>query len=305
MKNVGMKPDTLRSATAGAKFYAPAHCLARIAARDTEKGDPQASARIAGILAAKRTDELLPLCHPLPIHAAEVRFTIHADHVAIAADVHTIGPTGVEMEALTAASMAALTLYDMLKPYAEPDELAIGDTHLIDKTGGKSEHVRQLDAPVKAAVFVVSNPIVDGNKPDTAGQQVKADLEAAGFTPIDYQLLAEAPEQLRAAIDQALADACGLIVTVGGTGIGPKDKVVETVEPLLTTPMPGLMETARAFGQRRSPQAVMSRGVAGFIGDTLALTFPGSRAGAEETMTALLPSLVHILKIQARFASGQ
>ena len=305
MKNVGMKPDSLRSATAGAKFYAPAHCLERIAARDTEKGDPQASARIAGILAAKRTDELLPLCHPLPIHAAEVRFTIHADHVAIAADVHTIGPTGVEMEALTAASMAALTLYDMLKPYAEPDELAIGDTHLIDKTGGKSEHVRQLDAPVKAAVFVVSNPIVDGNKPDTAGQQVKADLEAAGFTPIDYQLLAEAPEQLRAAIDQALADACGLIVTVGGTGIGPKDKVVETVEPLLTTPMPGLMETARAFGQRRSPQAVMSRGVAGFIGDTLTLTFPGSRAGAEETMTALLPSLVHILKIQARFASGQ
>ncbi|MBH03396.1 MAG: bifunctional molybdenum cofactor biosynthesis protein MoaC/MoaB [Xanthomonadales bacterium] len=305
MKNVGMKPDSLRSATAGAKFYAPAHCLERIAARDTEKGDPQASARIAGILAAKRTDELLPLCHPLPIHAAEVRFTIHADHVAIAADVHTIGPTGVEMEALTAASMAALTLYDMLKPYAEPDELAIGDTHLIDKTGGKSEHVRQLDAPVKAAVFVVSNPIVDGNKPDTAGQQVKADLEAAGFTPIDYQLLAEAPEQLRAAIDQALADACGLIVTVGGTGIGPKDKVVETVEPLLTTPMPGLMETARAFGQRRSPQAVMSRGVAGFIGDTLTLTFPGSRGGAEETMTALLPSLVHILKIQARFASGQ
>ena len=305
MKNVGMKPDSLRSATAGAKFYAPAHCLERIAARDTEKGDPQASARIAGILAAKRTDELLPLCHPLPIHAAEVRFTIHDDHVAIAADVHTIGPTGVEMEALTAASMAALTLYDMLKPYAEPDELAIGDTHLIDKTGGKSDHVRQLHAPIKAAVFVVSNPIVDGNKPDTAGQQVKADLEAAGFTPIDYQLLAEAPEPLQAAIDHALADGCGLIVTVGGTGIGPKDKVVETVEPLLTTPMPGLMETARAFGQRRSPQAVMSRGVAGFIGDTLALTFPGSRAGAEETMTALLPSLVHILKIQARFASGQ
>ena len=154
-------------------------------------------------------------------------------------------------------------------------------------------------------MFVVSNPVVDGNKPDTAGQQVKADLEAAGFTPIDYQLLAEAPEQLQAAIDHALATDCGLIVTVGGTGIGPNDKVVETVEPLLTTPMPGLMETARAFGQRRSPQAVMSRGVAGFIGNTLALTFPGSRGGAEETMTALLPSLVHILKIQARFASGQ
>ena len=305
MKNVGMKPDTLRSATAGAKFYAPAHCLTRIAERDTEKGDPQASARIAGILAAKRTDELLPLCHPLPIHAAEVHFSIHADHVAIEAEAHTIGPTGVEMEALTAASMAALTLYDMLKPYAEPEELAIGDTHLIDKTGGKSDHTRTLAAPVPAAVFVVSNPIVDGNKPDTAGQQIKADLEKAGFTPIDYMLLPEEPARLQEAVRDAVAASCGLIITVGGTGIGPKDKTVETIEPMLSTPMPGLMETARAFGQRRSPHAVMSRGVGGFIGQTLTLTFPGSRGGAEETMTALLPSLVHILKIQARFASGQ
>ena len=302
MKDVGMKPETLRSATATASFYAPGHCLQRIADRDTEKGDPQASARIAGILAAKRTDELLPLCHPLPIHAAEVHFSVEKDRVVVEAEVHTIGPTGVEMEALTAASMAALTLYDMLKPYAEPEDLAIGETRLLDKTGGKSHFKRTLKRPLTASVLMVSNPVADGNKPDTAGRQVAEGLEKAGFTPVDYQILPDSESRVREAMQTALAAGTNLIITVGGTGIGPKDRVVETIEPMLTTPMPGLMETARAFGQRRTPYAVLSRGVAGFAHNSLVLTFPGSRSGSEETLAALLPSIVHILEVHERFA---
>lgn len=305
MKNVGMKPDTLRSATAGARFYAPADCLQRIAERDTEKGDPQASARIAGILAAKRTDELLPLCHPLPIHAAEVHFSIEVDHVAIQAEVHTIGPTGVEMEALTAASMAALTLYDMLKPYAEPEDLCITDNQLLGKRGGKSDHLRRLQHALSATVIMVSTPMAHGHKPDTPGQTLVSGLDKAGFAPVDYQLLADDPAPVAQAVDAAVARGCPLILTAGGTGIGPHDQVVETIEPKLTTPMPGLMEAARAFGQKRSPYAVLSRGVSGFIDQSLVLTFPGSRRGAEETLAALLPSLIHVLEIKQRFASGE
>lgn len=305
MKNVGMKPETLRSAFAAARFYAPPHCLERIASRDTEKGDPQASARIAGILAAKRTDELLPLCHPLPIHAAEVHFTVASDCVAIETEAHTIGPTGVEMEALTAASMAALTLYDMLKPYAEPEELAIGDTHLLSKAGGKSHYTRRLASALPAAVFMVSTPAADGNKHDKAGRAVTDGLTQAGFDPVDYRILPDDPVQVNTAVDTATAADTPLIITVGGTGIGPKDQVVETVAPKLTTPMPGLMETARAFGQRRTPYAALSRGVSGFIGHSLVLTFPGSTAGAEETLAALLPSVVHVLEIHQRFQSSR
>jgi molybdenum cofactor biosynthesis protein MoaC len=303
MKDVGLKPETLRSATATARFYAPAHCLKRIAERDTEKGDPQATARIAGILAAKRTDELLPLCHPLPIHAAEVHFDIKDDHIAIEAEVHTIGPTGVEMEALTAASMAALTLYDMLKPYAEPEELAIGEIHLIEKTGGKSDYKRRLKKPLSASVLMVSNPVADGNKPDTVGRQVADGLKQAGFEPLDYRILPDDQAQVGAAVRKAVAVDTHLIVTVGGTGIGPKDHVVETIEPMLTTPMPGLMEAARAFGQRRTPYAVLSRGVSGFVRNSLVLTFPGSRSGSAETLAALLASIIHVLEIHQRFAS--
>ena len=138
MKNVGMKPESYRVATASSELLAPAHCLQLLADGNTEKGDALKTARIAGILAAKRTDELIPLCHPLPIYRADVDFELLVDRVVIRATVETIGPTGVEMEALTAVSVAALTLHDMAKA-ADP-AIEINKIHLIEKIGGKSGH---------------------------------------------------------------------------------------------------------------------------------------------------------------------
>ncbi|MCP5775267.1 cyclic pyranopterin monophosphate synthase MoaC, partial [Klebsiella pneumoniae] len=87
---------------------------------------------------AKRTDELIPLCHPLPIYRADVEYELCDAHVEIIATVETIGPTGVEMEALTAVSLAGLTLYDMLKPHCEPEDLSLDQCRLQQKKGGKS-----------------------------------------------------------------------------------------------------------------------------------------------------------------------
>lgn len=303
MKDVGMKPDTLRSAFATSELQAPGHCVERVHNRHTEKGDPQEGARLAGIMAAKRTDGVLPLAHPLPIHAAEVSFQPAGDRIKIETEVHTIGPTGVEMEALTAASVAALTLYDMLKPYAEPEELVIGDTQLSGKSGGKSDHSRRLDEPLPATVVMVSNPIHNGDKADTAGQLVVDDVTAAGLDPIDYQIVPDDPARIATLVQNAVAAGDRLIVTVGGTGIGPKDQTVEAIQPLLTTPMPGLMEAARTFGQRRSPSAAISRGVAGFIDETLVVTLPGSQSGARESAAALRASIVHALQTRQRFRS--
>ncbi len=303
MKDVGMKPDTLRSAFATGELRAPLDCVQRVHDRQTEKGDPQEAARLAGIMAAKRTDTLLPLAHPLPIHAAEIRFDPVEDRILIEAEVHTIGPTGVEMEALSAVSVAALTLYDMLKPYAKPEDLAIGDTRLVNKTGGKSDHARRLSDPLPATVLMVSNPVYNGDKTDTAGQIVVDDLKDAGLAPIDYQLLPDDADQIAEAVCSAVQAGSALVATVGGTGIGPKDQTVEAVSPLLTLPMPGLMEAARAFGQRRSPSAAISRGVAGFMDETLIVTLPGSQGGARETIAALRASLIHALKTRQRFRS--
>ncbi|MGB7756825.1 MAG: molybdopterin-binding protein, partial [Salinisphaera sp.] len=161
---------------------------------------------------------------------------------------------------------------------------------------------RRLKTALPATVLMVSTPVADGHKSDAAGRSVVDGLTQAGFDPIDYRVLPDDPGAVDTVINEAVSRQTALIVTVGGTGIGPKDKVVETIEPKLTTPMPGLMEAARAFGQKRTPYAVLSRGVSGFIGSSLTLTFPGSRAGAQETLAALLPSLIHIVEIHRRFA---
>lgn len=296
MKNVGMKPDSYRKATATAELLAPAHCIDLLRIGQTEKGDALKTARIAGILAAKRTDELIPLCHPLPIYRADVDFELLEDRVIASAEVETIGPTGVEMEALTAASLAVLTIYDMLKPHCEPHELIIRECKLQEKKGGKSHYKRELRQAVSAAVIVLSDTVAAGRKPDTAGKAVVNTLEQAGFSPIHYQVLPDESDQLHDLVVKLVAEyAC--VITVGGTGIGKRDITVDTLKPLIERELPGLMEAARAFGQQRTPYAAMSRGVAGFIDRSLLITLPGSRGGATESMAAILPALVHIFDV--------
>ncbi|MDH0030192.1 MULTISPECIES: bifunctional molybdenum cofactor biosynthesis protein MoaC/MoaB [unclassified Acinetobacter] len=296
MKNVGMKPESYRVAEAQAILHAPAHCIQLLRDGNTEKGDALKTARIAGILAAKRTDELIPLCHPLPIYRADVDYDLHDDHVVILTTVETIGPTGVEMEALTAASLAGLTLYDMLKPHCEPEELCLDQCKLLKKKGGKSHFKRTLRQPVSAAVIVLSDTVAAGRKPDTAGKSVVDTLTEAGFDPIHYQIMADEADQLKDLVLE-LTKSYACIMTVGGTGIGKRDITVDTLEPLLERKLDGLMEAARSFGQKRTPYAAMSRGVAGFIDRSLVVTLPGSRGGASESMAAILPALVHIFDV--------
>ncbi|MFH3665420.1 bifunctional molybdenum cofactor biosynthesis protein MoaC/MoaB [Acinetobacter baumannii] len=296
MKNVGMKSESYRVAEAQAILYAPPHCIELLRQGNTEKGDALKTARVAGILAAKRTDELIPLCHPLPIYRADVEYELEHDFVKIIAVVETIGPTGVEMEALTAASLAGLTIYDMLKPHCEPEELWMDQCKLLKKKGGKSHFKRVLRQPVSAAVIVLSDTVAAGRKPDTAGKSVVETLTEAGFDPIHYQILPDEADDLKELVLE-LTKSYACIMTVGGTGIGKRDITVDTLEPLLERKLDGLMEAARSFGQKRTPYAAMSRGVAGFIDRSLVVTLPGSRGGASESMAAILPALVHIFDV--------
>ena len=297
MKDIGMKPESYRTAIATGILHAPPHCIELLRNGNTDKGDALKTARIAGILGAKRTDELIPLCHPLPIYRTDVEYELEEAHVVITAVVETIGPTGVEMEALTAVSLTGLTLYDMLKPHCEPEELCLDQVKLGQKKGGKSHFTRVLKESLAASVIVLSDTVASGKKADTAGQNVMEILEEANFGYIQYQVIPDSPEQLKALIQQQKNDY-PLILTVGGTGLGPKDLTVETIQPLLTREIPGLMEAARSFGQRRTPYAALSRGVAGYIENSLILTLPGSRQGAKESLVAILPALVHLFDVQ-------
>lgn len=143
MVDVGGKAETARRAVAGGKIRMSAAALAAIKAGDAPKGDVLAAARIAAIMAAKRTAELIPLCHPLAIDAVNVDFAFEEDGVRVTSSVSITGRTGVEMEAMTATSIALLTIYDMAK--ALDKGMVIGEIRLIEKQGGKSGHWRAGD----------------------------------------------------------------------------------------------------------------------------------------------------------------
>lgn len=141
MKDVSEKKETHRVAVAQASLQMPAQVLTMLRERKLEKGDALEMAIAAANLAAKRTPELIPLCHPLPLERIEVSYHFDETTVTMRVEVSTHAKTGVEMEALTAASVCALTLYDMLKPHAGTD-LVIREVLLLKKTGGKSHFVR-------------------------------------------------------------------------------------------------------------------------------------------------------------------
>ena len=136
MVDVGAKPETMRSATAAGRISMSASTLAAVRDGNGPKGDVLSAARIAGIMAAKKTGELIPLCHPLALHSVTVDFAFVDNGVQVTARASLTGRTGVEMEALTAASVALLTIYDMAK--ALEKGMVIEQVRLIEKTGGKS-----------------------------------------------------------------------------------------------------------------------------------------------------------------------
>ena len=165
------KPTTLREATATAlvSVSQPA-TIAAVKEKRVPKGDVLESARVAALFGVKKTHELIPDCHPLPVEHAEVGFTVGEQEIIVTMKVRTIYRTGVEVEAMHGASVAALTIYDMLKPIDKG--VVIGGIRLLEKKGGKSDWKDRFDAPVKAAVLVISDSVSSGKKEDRAGMAI-------------------------------------------------------------------------------------------------------------------------------------
>lgn len=298
MRDISNKPSTRRRARAEAWVRIPPDCMRRIEQGTIDKGDVREAARIAGMMGIKKCWELLPHCHPIPLQHSAVDFEIHPDGLRIEALVATLGPTGVEMEALTGVNIAALTVYDMLKPHAGMD-LSIEGVRLLEKTGGKSDLPRVLRQPYPASLITVSGPVQQG-KPDHAGDYLAEALNRAGFTPVNRLQLSPSIEGIQEAVDQAVANDTALIITIGGTGLMADDCCTEAIKPMLEREIPGIMETARQFGQQRTPLALMSRGIAGQIRRSLIINLPGNRAGAEESWQAIAVGVLHAIHVLHR-----
>ena len=294
MKDITEKAETRRTARAAARLQIDPSILdATDHARDTDKGDALEASRIAGIMAVKNTADALPFCHPIPITDCDVDFELRDDGIYLEVEATTIAATGVEMETLYAAGVVAMNLYDMLKPHAPKDTglISVTDVHLVEKEGGKSDF--RPPSGLTAAVLVTHDGVASGEKDDTAGRTVQRALEKKGVDIGHYQVVGNDRKEVEAALDALVAGSFDVILTVGGTGLEDKDVTVDCVDGLLDRRVPGIMEAARAHGQRRTPYAMLSRGVAGLVGDTLIATFPGSTSGAEETADAVLTGLLH------------
>jgi cyclic pyranopterin phosphate synthase len=294
MRNITHKSETLRRATAYAHLTTELPFAELLQRGRDDKGDALEIGRIAGIMAAKKTWETIPFCHPIPVTHAGVTFAIEEHGVSIEATCETVAQTGCEIEAMNAASVAALTVYDVLKPHSMG--IVIDGIRLLHKSGGKSDLPEALDPPIRVGVVVTSDLVVGGVKQDTAGRLVRDFVVAnAGLTIAREVLVGSDSVSVTGAVNECLLGGCELVLTVGGTGVTAVDQTVEAVSALLDRTLPGVMEAARDYGQRRTPLAMLSRGVSGVTDNTLVITIPGSTGGARDTMQALFPAVTKVV----------
>ncbi len=294
MKSVTAKISSLRRATATGRVKTSTTAIQRLKSNDLPKKDVLAVARVAGTQCAKKTFDIIPYCHPLPVDLVEVTFEVGGDYVDIRATVEAVAKTGVEMEALTAVATSALTIYDMLKPIDTGIE--IQTVKLESKRGGKRDFPQRFADGFKAAVVVTSDSTHEGKRKDRSGKLIEARLKALGLTPA-YVILPDDEEQITSTLRDLVDKRTDLILTTGGTGLGPRDVTVEATRRVIEREAPGIAEAMRAYGQQRTPYAMLSRGVAGVCGHSIIVNLPGSSRGAEESLNAILAGVFHAFAI--------
>ena len=296
MVEITHKTTTLRTAIAQATVKVSSQDTIDAVVNNTvPKGNVFEMAKTAGLFAVKKTSDVIPDCHPLPIEFTSVSYEVEDLEIKVHMKVKTIYRTGVEVEAMHGVSVVALTMYDMLKPIDKGIE--IGNIKLLEKQGGKSDFKDRFRKDLTAAVVVCSDTISAGVKEDKAGKAIMEKLENCSVECVEYIVVPDEVDDIQKVLLKHAEKNTDLVIYTGGTGLSKRDVTPEALQPLLDREIPGIMEASRAYGQERTPFSMLSRSIAGVKDETLVLALPGSTRGASESMDALFPALLHIFRI--------
>ncbi len=306
MIDVGRKRPTRRRAVASGSIKMSANAFEHIKNSTLPKGDVLALAEAAGMMGAKKTPELIPMCHTLPMDQVTIHCSLNeADKsVSVYCQAAAFAKTGVEMEALAGVNIALLTIWDLTKG-VEPN-LEIGGIKLLVKTGGKSgvwtnpegipdwlaEQLpsAQVLSGMKACILVMSDRASSGDYEDKSGELLMDLLGEAGATLGQKRII---PDDAKT-IAQNLRDICAnekpdLLIASGGTGPGPRDVTPEVLSEVCERMLDGLGDYMRAESLHFTDTAWLSRMNAGMCGSTLVVTFPGSPNAVKECWSIIAP----------------
>lgn len=313
MTDVGEKTTTHRIACAVGQIHMNEEAFNLIKQNRLPKGSAFAMAETAGILAAKKTSEILPLCHPLALEKIEFQFELdepeHAIQVLCTVSAHE--RTGVEMEALMGVQVALLTIYDLTKPINPA--LIMTNIHLKSKQGGKKgiwtypkgewgdkslPHFKNGPSykNVRAAVLTISDRASRGEYQDEAGEVIKQILKDWGAHIAESAVVPDEKEEISNKLLYYVdAKKVTLIMTTGGTGISKRDHTPEVVASSCERMLPGFGELLRYNGSVFTPYAWLSRSIAGVRNNTLIITLPGNPNAVRQGLEALKIPLLHAI----------
>ena len=289
MVDVTDKVSTVRTAKAEGKIFLQPETISAIQGDTLPKGNVLTIAKVAGVQAAKKTAELIPMCHQLNLSFVDIDFIVQTDNILIKSIVKTKEATGVEMEALTAVSVTALTIYDMCK--AVDKTMSIGGINLVEKVGGKSDHATEYRPEV--GVITISDSVSSGENEDKSGPLLIAGFSDSGCSVEHKKVMPDGSDELTSTIQNWIKEGAELIITTGGTGLGPRDLTIETLEGIFDSKLPGVEQALHAYGRGKVKTAMLSRLTAGVVSGAIVICLPGSMGAVKDALNVLVPTIFH------------